>query len=188
MSTEINNSEINNSEINSWLEAHHDSFIVKKYRYAVTFGWIGGEPWSEGHCDTDLIECVEVNGSEISFSYKSAWCFWIAKPHPKDEFGNKYIGFEDGVDLIEGFTVVGYADDSFVSCELDPGLLETIDDFQSFLDWCIEHTEHVSSVGDSGVSSGCAWSVTYWTADIPADSPAWAEYAQIYLDGQNGES
>lgn len=162
--------------LNKWLDKNSDKLITKQYRYAVTYGWIGGQP---NNFEYEDITINSASDNEVDFTCGNAWCVWSASECPFDKWGNIYQSYEDGISLVSGCFEIGYADDSYAQCEID-GIDALVEDWQKFLDWCKSNTEHVDSLGDSGVSSGTSWSITYWTADIPGNSPIWHQLAKLY--------
>lgn len=181
--------------LNNWLSNNSDKFITKEYRYPVTFGWLQGVPWQgvpwhdhDTNLDADKIQSITANNDKMEFEYGNAWCVWIAGDHPKDRWGNKYLGFDAVLELTEGCYEIGYADDQYTTFDVDVDLMNIQEDFdwQDFLTWMKSaHPELVDSVGEEYVSSGCAHTVTYWTSTIAPDSDQWEGFVEEYYRTEN---
>lgn len=175
----------NLDKLNDWLDNHSDKFITKEYRSNVTFGWLQGVPWHDhdNNLDADGITSLTIDENKLEFTYKIWWCVWIASDHPKDRWGNKYMGFENGIKLVQGCYEIGYADDQCTTFDVDVDSMNVEEDFdwQDFLAWMESaHPDLIDSVGEKYVSSGCAHTVTYWTSTIDPDSDQWENFINEY--------
>jgi hypothetical protein len=176
--------------LNNWLDNHSDKFITKEYRYSVTFGWLQGVPWHDHdtNLDADKIQSITANNDKMEFEYGNAWCVWVASDRPKDRWGNEYLGFENGIELVEGCYEIGYADDQYTTFDVDVDSMNIEEDFdwQVFLAWMKSaHSDLVDALGEKYVSSGCAHTVTYWTSTIAPDSDQWEGFINEYYRAEN---
>jgi hypothetical protein len=176
--------------LNNWLDNHSDKFITKEYRSAATFGWLQGVPWydHDNNLDADGITSLTIDENKLEFTYKIWWCVWVAGDHPKDRWGNKYKGYENGIELTKGCYEIGYADDQYVTFDVDVDSMNIEEDFdwQDFLIWMKSaHPDLVDALGEEYVSSGCAHTVTYWTSTIAPDSDQWECFVEEYYRTEN---
>jgi hypothetical protein len=176
--------------LNEWLNNHSDKFITKEYRSTVTFGWLQGVPWydHDNNLDADGITSLTIDENKLEFTYKIWWCVWVASDRPKDRWGNEYLGFENGIELVEGCYEIGYADDQYTTFDVDVDSINIEEDFdwQDFLAWMKSaHSDLVDALGEKYVSSGCAHSVTYYISTIAPDSDQWEGFINEYYRAEN---